>query len=244
MMVTKSIFDINAVLHCDDPREMPIYSIPEAAHYLTIPHATLRSWVLGRKYPTESGETRLFQRLIKLPRRDANLLSFFNLVEAHVLRAFRREHKIRLKHIRLALNYLKREFGVKRPLIEQQFQTDGAGLLVERLGKLIDVSADGQIVMKKVVEAHLKRLEWEDNVVSCLYPFTRANDIDSPRSVLIDPRFSFGRPVLRVCRVETAVIAERYKAGDSVDSLADDYACERLEIEEGLRCELSLQDAA
>ncbi|NQT40453.1 MAG: DUF433 domain-containing protein [Planctomycetes bacterium] len=242
-MSTRKAFDVNEILAHQDPREMPVYSIPEAAHYLSIPPATLRSWVLGRGYHA-SGEHRRFKRVIKLPHRDTNLLSFFNLVEAHVLRAFRTDHKIRLKHIRLALNYVMREFGWERPLIEQEFQTDGVGLLVQRLGKLIDASADGQTVMKHVVEAHLKRLEWEDNVVSCLYPFTRVNDTDSPRSVLIDPRFSFGRPILQQSRVETTVIAERYKAGDSIDSLADDYACPRLEIEEGLRCELSLQDAA
>ena len=34
-----------------DLREMPAYGINEAAHYLGIPKATLRSWVLGRPYP-------------------------------------------------------------------------------------------------------------------------------------------------------------------------------------------------
>ena len=30
-----------------DPRELPAYGIPEAAHYLHIPVATLRTWVRG-----------------------------------------------------------------------------------------------------------------------------------------------------------------------------------------------------
>jgi len=34
-----------------DPRESPVYSIPEAAHYLRIPPAMLRAWVVGRYYP-------------------------------------------------------------------------------------------------------------------------------------------------------------------------------------------------
>jgi len=241
--MAKNRFDINQVLACDDPREMPIYGISEVAHYLMIPGTTLRTWVRGRSYPAGDGKKR-FQPVIHLPRHDLDLLSFYNLVEAHILRALRTEHRIKLKHIRSALSYVSKEFGKRRPLIEQQFETDGVGLLVERLGRLIDASAQGQIVMRKVVEAHLERLDWEDNVVSRLYPFTRTSGIDSPRSVLIDPRVSFGRPVLGTCRVETAVIAERYKAGDSIDSLADDYACERSEIEEGLRCELALQHAA
>ena len=39
-----------------DPREMPAYSIPEAAHYLQIPPSTLRSWIKGWRYRTEAGK--------------------------------------------------------------------------------------------------------------------------------------------------------------------------------------------
>jgi uncharacterized protein (DUF433 family) len=39
------------------------------------------------------------------------------------------------------------------------------------------------------------------------------------------------------------VIAERYKAGESIDALADDYGRSRLEIEEAIRCELEVQAA-
>ena len=35
-----------------DPRELPTYGIVEAAHYLLIPRATLRSWVVGYTYQT------------------------------------------------------------------------------------------------------------------------------------------------------------------------------------------------
>lgn len=38
--------------------------------------------------------------------------------------------------------------------------------------------------------------------------------------------------------IPTAIIAERYKAGESIDQLADDYGRERLDIEEAIRCKL------
>ena len=38
----------------------------------------------------------------------------------------------------------------------------------------------------------------------------------------------------------TEIIAERYKAGESVDQLAADYEREEKEIEEAIRCELRL----
>jgi uncharacterized protein (DUF433 family) len=230
------------ILKQSDPREMPAYGIAEAAHYLQLPVATLKSWVLGRPYPTKSGP-RQFQPLIALPERGSSFLSFINLVEVHVLSAFRRDHRIEMSKIRTALNYVKRHFGWEHPLVEQEFETDGVALFVDRLSHFIDVSAGGQLVMK-TVRAHFKRLERVDNIVTRLYPFTRVSIEDSPMSVMIDPRFAFGRPCLVKSHIPTAVIAERYKAGDSIDELAEDYGCTRLEIEEALRCELDVQSAA
>jgi DNA-binding transcriptional regulator YiaG len=58
-----------------DLREMPAYGIVEAAHYLGIPKATLRSWVLGRHYPTGTGK-RFFRPIIELADKEQRLLSF------------------------------------------------------------------------------------------------------------------------------------------------------------------------
>ena len=56
--------------------------------------------------------------------------------------------------------------------------------------------------------------------------------------VVIDPRLSGGRPVLAGTGLATELIAERYKAGESVEDLAKDYEREESEIEEAVRCEL------
>ncbi|MGH7140930.1 MAG: DUF433 domain-containing protein [Pirellulales bacterium] len=240
--MAKLSFNAEKIAEFTDAREIPAYSVPQAAHYLQIPAATLRSWVLGRDYPTGRGKKR-FKPLINLPDKERPLLSFFNLAEAHVLSALRRDHSIRLQDIRMALNYIQNELGAAHPLLDYRFETNGVALFVTKLGKLVDASAAGQLVMREVLDAYLKRLEREDLVVARLYPFTRARETDGPRSVFIDPRHSFGRPVLARARIATAVIAERYKAGESIDDLAEDYACERLEVEEALRCELSLEAA-
>jgi uncharacterized protein (DUF433 family) len=57
---------------------------------------------------------------------------------------------------------------------------------------------------------------------------------------MIDPRISFGRSVLAGTGVPTAMLAERCKAGESIDELAERCNCDRLQIEEGIRCELPL----
>jgi uncharacterized protein (DUF433 family) len=74
-----------------------------------------------------------------------------------------------------------------------------------------------------------------------LFPFTRKRQPDEPKAVVIDPYVSFGRPVLAGTGIATAVVAERYKAGESIADLAEDYGRQALEIEEAIRCELSVQ---
>jgi len=226
-----------------DPRELPSYRLPEAAHYLRIPIATLRSWVVGRYYPTQSGQS-FFKPIIRLPDKEDLVLSFMNLVEAHVLDAIRREHEIPLRKVRRALDYLKVRFPSRHPLVDQGFETDGLNLFVEKYGKLINISEAGQLAMRNVLEAYLRRIERDEAGLAVrLFPFTRRRELDEPRVVVIDPRVSFGRPVLVGTGIPTSVIAERYKAGESTDQLADDYGRPRLEIEEAIRCELEVQAA-
>jgi len=47
-----------------------------------------------------------------------------------------------------------------------------------------------------------------------------------------------GRPVIVGAGLSTQIIAERYKAGESVHDLAKDYERDDFEIEEAIRCEL------
>lgn len=241
--MTKSKLNIADVWNYSDPRDVPAYSVSEAAHYLCMPKTTVRAWVAGTKYRSRTGGKRSFKQVIDLPKSEHALLSFFNLVEAHALRSLRIVHGIELPRIRRALDFVRQRFGWERPLIHQGFMTDGVSLFVENLGKIIDIAADGQIVIREVM-AHLERIEWEHSIAARLYPFTRLNGRSAPKSVFIDPRYSFGRPILKDSRIATAVIAERYKAGDSIDDLAKDYGCTRLDIEEGVRCELRIQAAA
>ena len=227
----------------DDPRELPAYIVQEAAHYLLIPQATLRSWVVGRYYPTESGE-KFFRPVVLPPSKKPVLLSFVNLVEAHVLDAIRREHHIPLPKVRIAIDYLRQHFGSPHPLADQSFETDGLNLFVQKYGQLINISRAGQTAMRQLLEAHLKRIERDPRGVPIrLFPFTRKRDSEEPRAIVIDPRVSFGRPVLAGTGIRTATVAERYKAGESIDQLAADYERQPLEIEEAVRCELQLEAA-
>jgi uncharacterized protein (DUF433 family) len=221
-----------------DPRDIPTYSIGDVAGYLRIPAATIRSWTVGLHYPVADGE-RFFRPLIPIADRKPRLLSFTNLVEVHVLRAIRNHHQIQLDKVRTALDFINQELQVPHPLAHEQFRTDGADLFIERYGKLINASKQGQVALKDSLNTHLERIEPDDSGLAIrLYPFTRSHEENNPRFVVIDPRIAFGRLVIDGTGIPTRLLAERYRAGDSIDDLADDYECDRPLIEEAIRCEL------
>jgi len=213
-----------------DRREMPAYTIPEACHYLNLAESTVRYWVTGK-----GGE----YKPVIVPASDSTptLLSFLNLAEIHVLGTITRKHKVKLPKVRTAVDYLRKEFNSDHPLINHKLDTDGASLYIQHFGKLINISEHGQLAM--LITTALKRIEWDDKRLPIkLFPFTHSNINDAPRIIVIEPGLAFGRPVIAGTGIPTEIIAERYKAGDSVKELAADYGRQETEIEEAIRCEL------
>ena len=135
------------------------------------------------------------------------------------------------------------QFPSRHALADQEFVTDGLNLFIKKFSQLINISQAGQLAIHEVLQAHLHRIERDlKGIPVRLYPFTRKRDLqEEPKAVVIDPQVCFGRPVLAGTGIPTAVFAERYKAGESVDDLADNYERRRLEIEEAIRCELSVE---
>lgn len=221
-----------------DPRNIPTYSIGDAARYLRIPAATVRSWTVGRHYPSKNEGEKFFQPLILIKSYKPRLLSFTNLIEIHVLRAIRQHHKIELDKVRAALDYINEQFQVSHPLAREQFHTDGVDLFIDRYGDLINASQQGKTDLKNAFSKHLKRIEVDDNGLAIkLYPFTRSQEENNPRLVVIDPRIAFGRLVIAGTGIATSILAERFDAGDSIKDLAFDYNCPDEWIEKAIRCE-------
>lgn len=222
----------------------PAYSYRDAAHYLRVPVSTLRSWFTGQDYRLKDESVRRFRPVIRSDGKGPSALSFLNFVEAHVLAAIRREHRVQLQAVRRALDYVRRQFEWDRPLAEGRFETDGVDLFVERLGTFINVSSHGQTEIRDALTARLRRIERNDlGQPQRLFLVTRTSELDeSGRSVLVDPRIQFGRPVLSGTRVPTAVLADRFKAGDTIELLADDFQVPPTTIQDALRCELTRID--
>jgi uncharacterized protein (DUF433 family) len=207
-----------------DPRSLPAYPLVEAAHYLGIHVSTLGSWFR--------------EGALLVADADSVQMSFWNLVEAFVLKGLREEHRMSLQRIRVAVEELRRQYpDLPHPLAQLDLAVLNRDLDADRDGLLVDASRGGQLGIRRVLELYLSRVEKGAGGAIRLYPFTRPQLEDAPRLVAIDPAVSFGRPVIAGTSIPTGVLHERWKAGDSISDLAEDYDRPIEEIEEALRYE-------
>ena len=218
--------------------DTPAYAASEVTRILNLPSATVKAWAFGYNY--KSGQKR-FQPVIVAADHQKRLLSFANLCELHVLSAIRRHHKVSLFKVRESIEYLRCQLGSsEHPLIDNQLHTNNIDLFVDHASQLLNISRDGQIAMRGDFEQALARIERDSKGSPIrLFPFSRPSisTANQPKAVVIDPRVSFGRPILTSVAIPTEIIADRFLAGDSPTEMAEDYRVEEKEIEEAIRFE-------
>jgi uncharacterized protein (DUF433 family) len=217
-----------------DIRNQSAYGPAEAARYLRLPAATLRTWLVGRIYPKGDAQA-TFAPLIQPVSRQPLQLSFYNLIEAHVLRALRTEHGVAIAELRTAMDYAQRKLKVPRLLLSPELRTHAGEVFLDRYVELINLSASGQLAMRKLFEDHLQRVEWDEwKFPVRLYPYLQGTQRGVERPIAIDPRVAFGRPVVQRKGISTAAIAGRIDAGETVEALAADYDLSPDEIEQAV----------
>jgi uncharacterized protein (DUF433 family) len=163
------------------------------------------------------------------------MLSFWNLIEAHVLRSLRTDHGVSIRDLRQALSYAERKLDIQRLMLRRELRTDAGRVFLDRYGELIELSASGQLAMRQLLEEHLKRVEWDAwQFPVRLYPFLSVGATSADKPIVIDPKIAFGRPVVIRTGVSTAAIAERIDAKETVDELAADYGLSATEIEQAV----------
>jgi uncharacterized protein (DUF433 family) len=221
----------------ESPTEQPAYFLAEAACFLSLPRRTIRDWSIGRTYPA-GGEHKKWEPLLIPADPKRRLLSFSNLVELHVIASIRRGYGVVPKKLRKAIQYLERTSHSPHPLLDHDLLTDRKELFIERYGELVSISEDGQMCLKAVLEAYVRRIEWDASHIPIrLYPFTTDDVDESRRLVVIDPHIRSGRPCIAGTGIPTSIVGERFKAGEDFETLAKDYGRPTEEIQEAIRYE-------
>ena len=211
-----------------DIREFPRYSISEAAFYVRIPTSTLMAWTRGQDYTTADGIHHTFQPLIDLADDKHKLLSFYNLVEAHVLRSTT-ERGVPLRNVRKALEYIRGRFPVKHPLLSHDFEMSGKDLFIRHLGMTINATRQGQLAMRKILKKYLKRVSRDARGLPIqVFPI-------HSRRIAIHPLISSGKPVVKGKGITVSVLWGRKLSGEPIPEIAKDYGLTQLEVKQAIQ---------
>lgn len=232
----------NALYLGDHPADIPAYAVLQAARYVRMSPATLRSWFLGTTYRSRTG-TRAFEPIIVPSQRTPIRLSFSNLVEAHVLMSLRRAHKVPMKNVREAVEVASAHHEIQRPLL-QTLQTAFGEIFIRRYGELLHLRRSEQLVVEDFFHAHLKRVDIDDRgrplrLYPFIEPFYGTVHGEDDRQIVLDVSLGFGAPTLTGVGVRTRTISDRIDAGESVEELAFDYGVPPNQVHAAVAFELA-----
>jgi uncharacterized protein (DUF433 family) len=153
--------------------------------------------------------------VVSVPDKRQHLLSFVNLIELYALRALRIEHALKLSGVLEVLG----------------FAQSGAPLLAH----LINLNRAGPLDIKADLNGLLTRIQFKRGLAIRFFPIVPSRT--DARTVMLDPKVSFGRPVLVSCGVTTSAIVDRINAGEEPKALAKDYDTDETEIMDALAYE-------
>jgi uncharacterized protein (DUF433 family) len=165
-------------------------------------------------------------------------LSFINLVEVLALDRFR-EAGVSLQKVRKALQYVEAGLGTSHALASQRILTDGIDLFwkfQERVRDpelhIVDATRGGQKAFPEVISGYLREIDWgTDRFAERWWPEV------GRREVVVDPRKGFGAPTIAPTGIRTEDVFQRFEAGESILSLAEDFGLTVGQVEAAIRAE-------
>ncbi len=197
-----------------------IYTLGEAARLAQTSTATLKRWLKGYRFPaklTRGESPPIFHA--QLPELEGHLaLGFLDLVEVLFIKAFR-THGVTLQTIRRAASEAARRWGTEHPFCVNKFRTDGRSVFAtveweEGDEGLVDL-AKSQLAFEKVLNPYLRQVEYDLlGAVARWWPLGRR------RPVVLDPKFSFGKPIVVPWCVPTEALYRAIQADQTEREVA------------------------
>ena len=220
-----------------DPKEapwlrrlyLPTYRVSEAARYVGAHPNTVGAWHY-RESPVLPGHSQ------------GKALTYLELVEVAFVKFFRNAG-VSMKRIRDARQYIANFFGVEFPLAVREFKTEGMHVLMSydqfdhdpHLEQVVVADQSGQLAWSALMGEVFAGFEYEYNLALRWHPAGWES------LVVIDPRVSFGAPVVE--GLPTWVVKGRRKAGEPISEIADDFGISERAVRDALRFE-SMEEAA
>jgi len=217
-----------------------IYTPVEAARLIKLPKAKLQRWIKGYKYRLPKLPDSFYLRkepLVPptLPQLEGyTALTFLDLIELLFVKAFS-ERGVSLQYIRRAAAESSQIFETSHPFAFKRLYTDGKYIFIDLQeehghGGLLELVRGGQWVFHEIIQEYLEQIEFDTSTEIAIrwWPLGRSHPI------VVDPKISFGAPIIESVGVPTAVVAEACLAEDSIDAVASWYELSVKQVKEAL----------
>lgn len=203
---------------------LPAYTVGEAARLVETKPVTLAYWFYKAPVFARAKERRL-------------PLSYLQLIEASFVASYRKLG-VSLPHLREALARLSKMSETEYPFAWRFVQVAGAHFLEDlhrfirqkeegaklKWGVIDRVGWEATGIWPKVIWQRFDQFEYEYEVALRWFPRGKA------KPIVIDPRISFGAPIVLSTGVATWVIKERYQAGETLEELEEDFGIGRNDL--------------
>lgn len=221
-----------------DILERGIYGMSQVDRLLELPAGTARRWI--------DGYERAGKRYASVIREDSTgdeIVTWGEFIEAGLLAAYR-DKGVPLRRMRPAIELLREQTGIRYPLAHFR-PLVGSKELVLRVQSEVGlekalwlvVVRNQQLVLAPESDAFVDKLEFVNDG-----PVIRMRPAGPASPVVVDPLRAFGMPVVRSVRTE--VIAEEFRAGDSLQSIAAGFELEVDDVTAALRFEMQQAQTA
>lgn len=160
-------------------------------------------------------------------------ISFLDLIEILFINSFEK-YKISLQSIRKAATYASKILKTKHPFAKKAFYTDGKTILA----RIADENNDPELLdlLKKqyqidsIIMPHLyKCIDFNKyELAEKWWPLGKENGI------VVDPSRNFGKPIINNYNIRIETIIDLYKAGHSIDEIAEWYEIDKSSINSAL----------
>ncbi len=204
-----------------------LYTIDQTARLARLSPRILRRWLDG---DPAGGEPALLR---DMPKNDAQIFSFVDLVQALAIRALRKERRLSLQRIRVAINHAK-ELGIDYPFARQhqtylfsdEVVLDVGGILVTVTGR-----HNRQQLMRPIAEPYLYDLSYDASGLANEYVPQR----DGERRIVIRPNLRFGAPVVMPCGYTASTLINAFYSEGSTLGAAKEYDVTEDDVKFALR---------
>jgi uncharacterized protein (DUF433 family) len=215
--------------------DRPVYGMSQVDRLLGLTSGTARRWIDGYK----RGK-REYPPVVRLETTHDELVTWGEFVETRLLAEYR-GRGVSVQHMRPAIDRLRDRFDTRYPLAHARpfTLTMGRELVLEVQDDVgldrhlhLVVARNDQIVLTDPALQFVESAEFgqQSDVVERLRPVTEVGE------VVIDPLRQFGEPV--VGSVRTEILAEQYRAGETIEGISRLFDLDGSLVEAALRYEL------